>query len=97
MRLKRGWRLADVAKALGVTPATISRVEVWEQLLAGKQWPSVTRKPERRPRGVLSRLAERFLADVKAGHKEREAGWRELKEIGLTASEVEALVPGIEY
>lgn len=108
-RLERGWRLQDVAVALGVTSATVSRVErglqepspelleAWQQLLTGQRWlPLTPKSPRRRPHGILSLLAELFLADVKAGLDETEAGWRELAEVGLAAWDVKTLGPEVE-
>ena len=109
LRLKRRWRLKDLADALGVTTATISRVErglqepspalleVWQQLLSGERWrPVRLRRPRRRPRGALSSLAELFLADVKAGLDGSRAGWRDPVEIGLTTVEAESLGSDVE-
>ena len=108
LRLKRGWTLADVAVAVGVTPATLSRWErglqtppehakrLWEKALTGTSPPPVRETRRRRPRGVLPRLAELFLADVKAGENGWNAGWRELREVGLTCDDLAALESDIE-
>lgn len=109
LRLKRRWKLKDLADALGVTTATISRVErglqepspglleVWQKLLSGERWiPGSVRRSRRRPRGALSSLAELFLTDVKAGLDGSRAGWRDSLEIGLTAVDVEALGSDVE-
>jgi hypothetical protein len=48
------------------------------------------------PRHLLPRLADLLLADVKAGVKQRDAGWRDLGEVGLTPDEVVSLAPHVE-
>lgn len=95
--------------ALGVTSATVSRVErglqepspqlleAWQQLLTGQRWlPLTPKSPRRRPRGALNLLAELFLADVKAGLDEAAAGWREPVEVGLTEADVVELYRDLE-
>lgn len=106
-RIERRWRLDDVAQALGVTSATISRVErglqepssvllnTWRRLLAG-ELVGRTEGIQRRPRGALSSLAELFLADVKAGLNETAAGWREPIEVGLINVDLKALSSEVE-
>jgi len=104
LRLERKWTLRDVATVLGVTTATLSRwerrlaepsanaLEKWESLLAGRTDAKPTgRKPTRRPRGLLPRLAELFLADIKAGLNDQEAGWRELAELNLACEDILSL------
>jgi transcriptional regulator with XRE-family HTH domain len=99
LRIQRSWTLNDIARALGVAIATVSRVErglqepstalldAWEGILKGKR--QVTRPPHRRrPRGALNLMAELFLSDVKAGLDWSSAGWREPEEIGLTEEDI---------
>jgi len=108
LRLRWGWRLKDVADALGVTEATVSRIErglqepspalleAWHRLLTGDRRTFTSpRRPRRRPRGVMSTLADLFLADVQAGLSKDEAGWRELREFGLAVEDIEDLGPEI--
>lgn len=102
--MQRGWKLRDVAIPLGVTEATLSRWErglqtvphssqsAWTRLLTGQpatEPPSAA--PRRRPKGILARLAELFLADVKAGLNGWQAGWRELSDLNLTAQDLAGL------
>jgi len=109
MRLEKRWTLRDVATALGVTTATLSRwerglaepsthaLEKWKRLLTGRTDATpAARKPTRRPRGLLPRLAEFFLADIRAGLSEREAGWRELAELGLAREDILSLGQEVE-
>ena len=109
LRKQKGWRLHDVAGALGVTTATLSRWEralqspspdmlaAWERIFTGERHAQIQdRRPRRRPRGVLSRLAELFLADVKAGLNGWDAGWREPGEVGLTPADLPSLAPDVE-
>jgi transcriptional regulator with XRE-family HTH domain len=107
-RIEKGWKLKDIAAALGTTSATVSRVErglqepsptllaAWQQLLVGKPWISKTAGRPRHPRGALSELARLFLADVKAGLDEAIAGWREPMEVGLAGIELETLSSEVE-
>lgn len=107
LRIEKGWTLTDVARSLGVTAATVSRVErglqappeallqAWKRLLEGK--PLVARLPRRRrPRGAVNVLAELFLADVKAGLNWTSAGWREPTDVGLAPEDLEAMSEEIE-
>ncbi len=109
LRLERGWRLRDVANPLGVTTATLSRWErglqvpshgmlgAWERLVTRQTSAgTVERRARRRPRGAVPRLAELFLADVKAGLNGWQAGWRELSELGLVREDVPSLERDIE-
>lgn len=109
-RIEKGWHLRDIAVALGVTSATVSRIERglqepspallagWQHLLAGKQWiPGENRGAQRRPRGVLSRLAKLFLADTITGLDESHAGWREPIEVGLPGMSIEALGSEVDF
>lgn len=107
LRLARGWRLRDVAEVLGVTEATISRVErglqgpspalleAWHRVLTSERRTHPSPKSQRRrPRGIVPLLADLYLADVKAGLESIDAGWQEPKELGLTVQDLETL--GIE-
>lgn len=108
LRIERGWKLRDVALALGITEATVSRVErglqqpspqlmqAWQTILSGKRWvPTLSQKAQRRPRGVVPRLAELYLADVKAGLVE-DAGWRDMEEVGLDLRDAQAIGSDVE-
>jgi transcriptional regulator with XRE-family HTH domain len=100
-RRERGWRLEDVAAAIGVTGATLSRWErglqkppdaalnAWVRVVTRQRFAAVrARRPRRRPRGILPRLGELFLADVTSGARASQAGWREPRELGLTTDDV---------
>ncbi len=108
LRLKRGWKLRDVAIPLGVTEATLSRWErglqiaphamlaSWEGLLTGRRISSAEASRKRKPRGVIPRLAELFLADVQGGKNGWQAGWREISELNLTTKDLDTLEGEVE-
>lgn len=108
-RRQRGWRLEDVAHALGVTVATLSRwerglqtpgsaaLEAWNRIFAFKADRRLqARTPRRRPRGVLAQLADFFLTDVRAGRNGWDAGWREPASLGLQPEDVTAFGDDVE-
>ncbi|MEX2218832.1 MAG: helix-turn-helix transcriptional regulator [Phycisphaerales bacterium] len=108
-RRQRGWRLEDVALALGTTVATLSRwerglqapsaaaLDAWNRIFSPKpDRPLQPRAPRRRPRGVLAQLADLFLTDVRAGRNGWDAGWCEPASLGLQPDDVTAFGEEIE-
>jgi transcriptional regulator with XRE-family HTH domain len=109
LRLKKSWRLCDVAGVLGVTEATLSRWErglqepprdiltAWEQIVTGQKLIQVeARRPRLNRRVILGRLADFFLADVIAGKGGRDAGWRHMAEVGVGLEDVPSFKGDIE-
>ncbi|MGI0014739.1 MAG: helix-turn-helix domain-containing protein [Nitrososphaera sp.] len=99
-RVKKGWTLKDIADALGVTIATVSRVErdlqepssillqAWERILYGNvSSPHKANLRDRLPRAILKNLAGFFLSDVRAGMDANKAGWREPTDLGFSGNE----------